>query len=111
MDAIPEACTSRMAAEGIRFVVEREMLAEWVGDVVRDLGLQRGLDGDVRKGVNERAAEGRWVGNVSEGIMMVRFVGFLEGRLGALEGCYGCLTEAIKGVEEISEDAESLLCL
>ena len=82
-----------------------------MGEVVRDLGLQRGLDGDVRKGVKERAAEGRWVGNVSEGIMMVRFVGFLEGRLGALEECYGCLAEAIKGVEEIAEDAESLLCL
>ncbi|PVH78298.1 hypothetical protein DL98DRAFT_590421 [Cadophora sp. DSE1049] len=111
INAIPEACTSRQAAEGTRFVVEREMVGEWVAEMVRDLGLQRGLDGDVRRGVGERAGEGRWVGNVSEGIMMVRFVGFLEGRLGALEGCYGCVGEAIKGVEEVVREGEGMLCL
>lgn len=111
VDTIPEACTSRQAAEGIRAVLEREVVGDWVVDMVRDLGLQRGLDGDVRKGVAERAGEKRWVGNMSEGIMMLRFVGFLEGRLGALEGCYECIAEVLKGVEEVVRKGEELLCL
>ncbi|KAK0104808.1 hypothetical protein ONS95_005076 [Cadophora gregata] len=111
VDAIPEACTSRWAGEGIRFVVEREVLGDWVAEMERDLGLQRGLDGDLRKGVKERAGEKRWVGNVSEGTMMIRFVGFLEGRLGALEGCYGRIGEVLKGIEEIAREGEGTSCL
>ncbi|KAL5314098.1 hypothetical protein ACEPPN_018522 [Leptodophora sp. 'Broadleaf-Isolate-01'] len=104
--AIPVACTSRQAAEGVRYVLCRETVGDFLGEMERLGGLQRGLDGDIRRCVLERAGEGRWVGNLSEGIMMLRFVGFLEGRGRVLEGCYGLLGEVVKGIEEVARERE-----
>ncbi|KAH7329943.1 hypothetical protein BKA65DRAFT_564974 [Rhexocercosporidium sp. MPI-PUGE-AT-0058] len=109
--SIPEACTSRQASEGVRYVVCREAVGDFVGEMGRDVGVQRGLDGELRNYVLEKAGEGRWVTSVSEGIMMVRFVGFLDGRGEVLEGCYGGLEEIVKKIEEVVRESDDTLLL
>ncbi len=106
IQAIPEACSSKQASEGARFVVSRETVIDFVSEMGRDLELQRGLDREVGRTVLERAREGRWVGNVSEGIMMIRFVGFLESRGRVLEGCYEKLGVVVKGIDEAVREKE-----
>lgn len=107
--AIPKACSSKQASEGVRFVVSTETVVDFVAEMGRNVELQRGLDREIRRTVLERARESRWVGNVNEGVMMVRFVGFLEGRGRVLENCYVQLGLAVKGIDEVVREKEGSL--
>ncbi|EKD13214.1 uncharacterized protein L3040_003018 [Drepanopeziza brunnea f. sp. 'multigermtubi'] len=99
---IPEACTSWQASEGLRFVVCREAVGDFVKEMARDRQFQTGLDGDIQNSILECAREGRWVagGGVGEKVMMGRFVGFVEARGRKLEEYYDILEVLVKQVEE-----------
>ncbi|KAI9050792.1 hypothetical protein LZ554_004911 [Drepanopeziza brunnea f. sp. 'monogermtubi'] len=99
---IPDACTSWQASEGLRFVVCREAVGDFVKEMARDMQFQKGLDGDIRNSILDCAREGRWVagGGVGDKIMMGRFVGFIEARGRNLEECYDLLEVVLKRVEE-----------
>ncbi|PBP16215.1 hypothetical protein BUE80_DR013071 [Diplocarpon rosae] len=104
--SIPEACTSKRAAEGVIYVIDREMVMDFVVDAARDGDLQRHLDQQVAKCVLDRAREARWVGSVSDRIMMARFHRFLEARGRALGECYASLEAVLKDIEGIVKENE-----
>ncbi|KAK6586162.1 hypothetical protein PZA11_001219 [Diplocarpon coronariae] len=104
--SIPEACTSRRAAEGVIYVVDREMVMDFIAETRRDGDLQRSLDKQVCKCVLERAREARWVSCVSDSIAMARFQRFLEARGRALEECYASLESVVMDIEGIVKGNE-----
>ncbi|PBP22562.1 hypothetical protein BUE80_DR006545 [Diplocarpon rosae] len=106
--SIPEACTSKRAAEGVIYVVKRERVMDLVVEAASDGDLQRNLDKQVAKCVLDRAREARWVGSVSDRIMMARFQRFLEARGRALGGCYASLEALAKDIEGLVKENERI---
>jgi hypothetical protein len=83
-------------------------LEDRIFDLLRVLGedvnTQRELDAGLRKVVLGAAAEKKWCGEFwSEGerTLMGKFCGFVEGRLGVLEGAYGRVEMWVRRMEGV----------
>lgn len=76
-------------------------MEEVLATLREDLKTQRQLDEGLRKGVLGACGERRWGGSENERIMVRRFVLFVEGRLGVLEGCYERVGGVVEGIGSV----------
>ncbi|KAL2067001.1 hypothetical protein VTL71DRAFT_1425 [Oculimacula yallundae] len=106
VENIPEACSSRLAEE-VKYVVGKEDLRILEEGVEKGIEGQRGVDGEIRGAVGEgvqgvgRGGQRR-KGSLGEKVMMGRFVGFVEERLGVLGGVYVEIEGLLDSIREVS---------
>lgn len=97
---IPAIASSRHLPHAPGYLISKEGVFDAVREMQWDIILQKELDVELGGVVKQVCAEERWVGSAREGIMMCRFLGFLDERLSVLGRCLEGLGVLLGDVEE-----------
>jgi len=99
----PEAETEAAAESGMLEVEDN--IFDLLALLREDLKTQRELDRHLHDTLLEAAREKNWAGSPGERSLMRKFVGFVEGRMGALGTTYGKLEGLVGRMEGVERGA------
>ena len=99
----PEAETATAAESGMLEVEDN--IFDLLALLKEDLKTQRELDRHLHDTLLEAAREKKWAGSAGERSLMRKFVGFVEGRMGALGTTYGKLEGLVGRMEGVERGA------
>lgn len=100
----PEDPETEAAAESGMLEVE-DNIFDLLALLKEDLKTQRELDRHLHDPLLEAAREKKWAGSPGERSLMRKFVGFVEGRMGALGVTYGKLEGLVGRMEGVERGA------